>query len=120
MVAKSRVLLGWANKNGANHNYSTGDTSILVDNELIISQIYPDTPLIIQINNKTTMFYLFLVIIVFLFSLFVFLIGKVTQKNNYNQKQIKHCGFILHSLRKKVPLHKIKKKKKCKRQDKTA
>ena len=36
LVAKSKVLIGWANKNGANHNYNTMSAAeILVDNDFI-------------------------------------------------------------------------------------
>lgn len=36
MVAKSRVLVGWANKNGANHNYNAiSAEDILVNNDFI-------------------------------------------------------------------------------------
>lgn len=36
MVAKSKVLVGWANKNGANHNYNAiSAQDILVDNDFI-------------------------------------------------------------------------------------
>ena len=49
MVAKSRALVGWANKNGANHNYSASDTSILVDNQLITNLTQ-----LIQIRDRVT------------------------------------------------------------------
>lgn len=36
LVAKTRVLVGWANKNGANHNYNTiSAEDILVNNDFI-------------------------------------------------------------------------------------
>ena len=38
MVARTRVLVGWANKAGADHSYSTLDPSqLLIDNELVVA-----------------------------------------------------------------------------------